>query len=449
MESLRVERLPYYNDSSIIFECLRNYNMPVFIDSASPYCKQGRYDILSAEPFLVLKRECAISRNSLKFHNTDNFFVQVKKAISSNFPEVENSIFPFSGGAIGYFGYDLGREVETLVDKVSGQRLIPDGLVGLYGWGVIVDHDMQKTYLVSHGFADTVFLKEVKRKLTAVPISQVSSFQLNGDFGSNYSKSEYADAYHQIKRYINAGDCYQINLSQCYSAEYQGDPWQAYLKLRRAAAAPYSAYIEWDGKAVLSVSPERFLASNQPYIVTSPIKGTIKRGKDAISDGMYASSLTKSEKDRAENLMIVDLMRNDFGRCCEIGSVKVDKLFELQSFNTVHHLVSTISGKLKDDFYCLDAMEACFPGGSITGAPKIRAMEIIDELEFHQRSVYCGSIGYIDCNGNMDTNIAIRTMVCSNNVISCWAGGGIVADSSCEKEYVECMDKIEKLLSVL
>lgn len=444
-----VERLPYSDDSCQIYERLRGYKMPVFLDSASPYSKQGRYDILSAEPFHVLKRGNAVSRNILNQNRKDDFFEEVKKAIQLYFPKMEKSEYPFSGGAVGYFGYDLGREIESLSYTPGKVASLPDGLVGLYSWGIIVDHDKKKTTLVAQPFADSELIKEVKRKISCAPWSTALNFHLNTPFCSNFSKAQYTDAYNRIQRYINGGDCYQINLSQCFSAKYEGDPWQGYLMLRRAAAAPFSAYMELEDGAVLCVSPERFLECRPPAVVTSPIKGTIKRGKSKLEDQRLANTLATSEKDRAENLMIVDLMRNDMGRCCEVGSIKVDILFELQSFETVHHLVSTISGKLKEDLHCFDLLATCFPGGSITGAPKIKAMEIIDELEGHRRSIYCGSVGYISCDGGMDTNIAIRTMVCHDDTISCWTGGGIVSDSTCESEYEECMDKVEKLFIAL
>jgi para-aminobenzoate synthetase component 1 len=263
------------------------------------------------------------------------------------------------------------------------------------------------------------------------------------------SRQQYASAFARAQQYIQAGDCYQINLAQRFSSRFQGDPWQAYRQLREVAAAPFSAYMQHDDMALMSLSPERFLKVDGSTVTTSPIKGTIGRGNDAQSDQQLAKQLLLSEKDRAENLMIVDLLRNDLGKSCKPGSIKVEQLFELQSFETVHHLVSTITGELDSGQHALDLLAACFPGGSITGAPKIRAMEIIEQLEPDRRAVYCGSIGYISYDGQMDTNIAIRTFLCEQHSIHCWAGGGIVADSRCEAEYQECLSKIARFMKNL
>jgi para-aminobenzoate synthetase component 1 len=263
------------------------------------------------------------------------------------------------------------------------------------------------------------------------------------------SRAEYDTAFNTIQGYIQAGDCYQINLAQRFSTDYRGEPWAAYLRLRKAAAAPFSAFIKTADSSLMSLSPERFIQSRNQRVNTAPIKGTIGRGRNRKEDEAMAQQLLNSTKDRAENLMIVDLLRNDLGKSCLPGTIEVDELFELQSFETVHHLVSSISGQLRDGIDPLDLLSSCFPGGSITGAPKIRAMEIIEELEPHRRSAYCGAIGYISCDGQMDTNIAIRSLVCNGQRIHCWAGGGIVADSNADSEYRECMTKIEKLLAVL
>jgi para-aminobenzoate synthetase component 1 len=450
--SLIVEPLLYTLDSTDIYSRLRGLNLAVFIDSASPYSKQGRYDIISAEPLEILTRERAhcIDDSITVNGNKESFFSSVNRAIKHHLQPVSGmKRYPFVAGAIGYFGYNLDREVESMSLHPGCDPDIPDGLVGIYSWAIIVDHLRKETVLVAHPVTDLSLVNDVLQRVLQSCEKEYVDFSLTSNFVSNYSKSEYTRAFDKIKRYIRDGDCYQVNLSQCFTAGHRGDPWRAYLSVRRAAAAPFSAYMEWRGNAVLSVSPERFITCNPPKVLTSPIKGTIRRGKSTAEDRRLASLLENSDKDRAENLMIVDLMRNDISRCCELGSVKVDRLMGLESFNTVHHLVSDISGCLASGFDGVDLLAACFPGGSITGAPKIRAMEIIDELEKHNRSVYCGSIGYIGCDGHMDMNIAIRTMVCSDNKIYCYAGGGIVDDSSCESEYMECTIKIEKLMNAI
>jgi para-aminobenzoate synthetase component I len=229
----------------------------------------------------------------------------------------------------------------------------------------------------------------------------------------------------------------------------QGHSWQAYQKLREISPAPFMSFMNFGDLQVLSGSPERFLQVTGRHVETRPIKGTRPRASDATLDKQYALELQNSSKDRAENLMIVDLLRNDISKNCEIGSVKADTLFQLQSFANVHHLVSFVTGKLRTDKMALDLLRGCFPGGSITGAPKLRAMQIIEELEGHRRGVYCGAIGYIGFDGNMDTNIAIRTAVCTDDEISFYAGGGIVADSELEKEYAETLDKASSMLKTM
>ncbi|MGH6635613.1 MAG: aminodeoxychorismate synthase component I, partial [Gammaproteobacteria bacterium] len=250
-------------------------------------------------------------------------------------------------------------------------------------------------------------------------------------------------------RYIREGDCYQVNLAQRFSARARGDAWLAYRQLRSLNPAPFSAFLSTPSGAVLSSSPERFLHVNKGLVETKPIKGTRPRAVDQGRDRALMEELRHSPKDRAENLMIVDLLRNDLGKTCAIGSIKVPKLFAVESYATVHHLVSTITGRLGLGKHALDLVAGCFPGGSITGAPKLRAMEIIEELEPHRRSAYCGSIGYIGFDGRMDTNIAIRTLVYCEGLIHAWAGGGIVADSDEEAEYQETLDKAAALLKLM
>jgi para-aminobenzoate synthetase component 1 len=271
------------------------------------------------------------------------------------------------------------------------------------------------------------------------------------------SQEQYTEKLSCISSYLQAGDCYQINLAQRFSASYIGDEWQAYQQLRVANHAPFSAFIRLVDSVVMSISPERFLSVNEQVVQTKPIKGTRPRFNDPIQDQQQIESLLNTEKDRAENLMIVDLLRNDLSKHCQPGSVNVPELFKLESFAAVHHLVSTVTGKLKTSSSVMDLLQGAFPGGSITGAPKIRAMQIIDELEPNNRNIYCGSIGYLGILGDMDTNICIRTLLCeksseqSNNqqTIHCWAGGGIVLDSNAKDEYQESLDKVSKILPVL
>jgi para-aminobenzoate synthetase component 1 len=272
---------------------------------------------------------------------------------------------------------------------------------------------------------------------------------VHGKIVSNFTPKSYARAFTAVQNYLHAGDCYQINLAQRFSAAASGDALTAYLRLRSKSPAPYSAFLKLPKTQILCASPERFLRVQNGRLETKPIKGTRPRSSDARQDSQLADELRNHPKDRAENLMIVDLLRSDLGKNCAPGSVNVPKLFEVESYANVHHLVSTVEGTLAEGRDALDVLRDCFPGGSVTGAPKLRAMQIIGELEPHRRGIYCGSIGYVGFDGNMDTNIAIRTLVYSNDEISCWAGGGIVADSEMAAEFQETMDKASAMLELM
>ena len=263
------------------------------------------------------------------------------------------------------------------------------------------------------------------------------------------TREQYGEKFRQVQEYLHSGDCYQVNLAQRFHATYSGDEWQAFLQLNQANRAPFSAFLRLEQGAILSLSPERFILCDNSEIQTRPIKGTLPRLPDPQEDSKQAEKLANSVKDRAENLMIVDLMRNDIGRVAVAGSVKVPELFVVEPFPAVHHLVSTITARLPEQLHASDLLRAAFPGGSITGAPKVRAMEIIDELEPQRRNAWCGSIGYLSFCGNMDTSITIRTLTAINGQIYCSAGGGIVADSQEEAEYQETFDKVNKILRQL
>jgi para-aminobenzoate synthetase component 1 len=266
---------------------------------------------------------------------------------------------------------------------------------------------------------------------------------------ANYTRAAYAEAFRRVQEHIRLGDCYQVNLAQRFRARAEGDAWHAYLRLREINPAPFAAYLDLpDGRIVCS-SPERFLRVRGRHVETKPIKGTRPRSADPARDRALAEELRTSPKDRAENVMIVDLLRNDLGKCCEPGSVRASRLFAIESFASVHQLVSTVEGRLASGRDALDLVAACFPGGSITGAPKVAAMRVIEELEPQRRSIYCGCIGYVGFDGDMDLNIAIRTLVQRGDYAYTWAGGGVVADSNVEAEYQESFDKAAAMLAVL
>lgn len=447
MKNLTIEDLPYFPDSCRVFTCIKKLPFAVFLDSAKPYSVNGRYDIISADPKEI------ITEYSTSYSDNLTYFDKLKGALDKLSCDVKNPLqLPFCGGLIGYLSYDLGKQTEQLPTLAIDDCKSPVAIMGLYTWAIIVDHQEKKTYLVGHPQAEKKLLSRVRQLLESVnPTTHIKKgeFTLSSPFSPTITKQSYANAFDTIKDYIHSGDCYQINLAQRFTAEYQGDSWHAYQALRKVTCAPFSAFLDFGKASILSLSPERFIQVKQRNASTQPIKGTRKRSSDPHEDNLLAKQLLNSPKDQAENLMIVDLLRNDLGKCCEPGSIKVETLFELQSFETVHHLVSTINGTLKSDVTPLALLKACFPGGSITGAPKKRAMEIIEELESHRRSAYCGAIGYIGCDGQMDTNIAIRTLLLSEGRAVCWAGGGIVADSECEEEYQECFSKVEKIMSTL
>jgi para-aminobenzoate synthetase component 1 len=322
--------------------------------------------------------------------------------------------------------------------------------LGLYAWALISDHHEHTSQLVFHPALEHA----ERQRLIALfeqPAAQADvSFKLTAPFAPDINAEQYRQAIERIHAYIQAGDCYQVNFAQRFRGFYLGDPWVAYQALRVACPTPFAGYLALPGgDAVLSLSPERFVRVSQRQVETRPIKGTRPRGRNSAEDAVFADELLASEKDRAENLMIVDLLRNDLGRTCRIGSVKVPELFRLESYPNVHHLVSAITGELADGKDALDLIGGSFPGGSITGAPKIRAMQIIEELEPTRRALYCGSLMYLDVRGEMDSSIAIRSLLAKDGQIACWGGGGIVADSQWEAEYQETFTKVRVLMQTL
>jgi para-aminobenzoate synthetase component I len=445
-----ITELPYFENSCIYFEQLRDLPWAVFLDSCHPNSDKGRYDILSASPITHLEtyqeQTQVTTRGKVTLSQEDPF--SLLKTLLAQYPR-QPSTLPFNGGVLGYFAYDLNKRVETLPDTVVHDITLPQMAVGIYLWAVIVDHVLKKTYLLNppnHALPDDWEMIK-HRLLTLEKTPSQESFYLTSPLTSNLTAAQYQEQFTHIMQHIHQGDVYQINFAQRWQANTQGDPWSFYRILRKHNPAPFAAYLQHPKGAILSCSPERFLTAQEGKITTMPIKGTIARRADPIEDKAAADFLLNSEKNRAENIMIVDLMRNDLGKSCEIGSVNVPECCALQSFTNVHHLVSTVQGQLRKDKHNLDVLRDCFPGGSITGAPKIRAMELIDQYERHQRHIYCGAIGYIDVNGRMDTNIAIRTAVVCDDTLYFWGGGGIVADSIAEAEYQETIDKVKPFLA--
>jgi para-aminobenzoate synthetase component 1 len=436
--------LPYTSNPAEYFSRIRHAPGAVLLDSGWPSADRGRFDLLSAWPTEQLLVQAGESGNAFLQRLRDSLERLGPAELPGDCP------LPFAGGLIGYLAYDFGRRLEPLPAQAVDDLQLPDARLGIYAWALISDHQQSTTHLMFHPTLVDAERQRLVALFTEAPVAAAASFKLTDVFKANLSASDYRDAFERIQAYIQAGDCYQVNFAQRFQADYQGDPWAAYCALRGACPTPFSGYQGLpDGNALLSLSPERFVRVSGRQVETRPIKGTRPRGIDAAEDSAYAEELLASTKDRAENLMIVDLLRNDLGRTCRIGSVKVPELFSLESYPNVHHLVSSVTGELADNKDPLDLIAGSFPGGSITGAPKIRAMQIIDELEPTRRALYCGSLMYLDVRGEMDSSIAIRSLLAKDGQISCWGGGGIVADSDCEAEYQESITKVRVLLETL
>lgn len=451
-----ITELPYAADASQLFARIAHKPWAIWLDSGAAESgmrfPNGRYDIMVADPVITLTTRGDLTEIVSPTGNEisrDDPFSLVRDYLGRQ-PEPQGDL-PFMGGAVGYFGYDLARRVEHLPSTAQDAEHLPEMQVGIYDWAVVVDHQQQRVFLASYGRAPLTrqHWGDLLALFTRTEVMVENEFKITSPVQSNFDESSYAAAFNQIQHYIREGDCYQVNLAQRFSATAEGDAWTAYRQLRRLSPAPFASYMHLPEGQILSASPERFLQVRRGAVETKPIKGTRPRFADPAQDKASADELLSSLKDRAENLMIVDLLRNDIGKNCAPGSVRADRMFELESFANVHHLVSTVTGRLASGHTALHLLRGCFPGGSITGAPKLRSMQIIEELEPHRRGVYCGAIGYIGFDGNMDTNIAIRTAVYSGHTIRFWAGGGIVVDSQADKEYRETLDKAANMLQLL
>ncbi|CAA0118762.1 Aminodeoxychorismate synthase component 1 [Halioglobus japonicus] len=447
-KSVHVEEIPYFHDSCELFERIRDLPRAAFLDSSVPQGSTGRYDILTAQPWTTDVPGLPPGAGEPE---TRQFFHELQLFQNTHYSGIQpvSSDIPFCGGLLGYLGYDAGKGLHNIAGSTSSSPF-PSVQLCAYDWCIVQDHLLQRATLVFQSRVGPRERQDIKARLQQPPRRNAARFELDTTFTSSVSPQQYKTAFDRIQRYIQDGDCYQVNLTRCFSALYSGDPWVAYQTLRQLAAAPFSAYLSLAQDATLMcLSPERFISLHGHRVETSPIKGTRPRHADPQLDESARQDLRASQKDRAENLMIVDLLRNDLGRSCVPGSIHVDRLFDIQSFPTVHHLVSTISGELHSGRDAWDLLRDSFPGGSITGAPKRRAMEVIEELETHERDIYCGSIVYVSADGRMDSNIAIRSLLCDQGVVRCWGGGGIVADSDWQQEYQESYDKVSKFLTAL
>ncbi|MGM0430737.1 MAG: aminodeoxychorismate synthase component I [Pseudomonadota bacterium] len=438
-----------------LFQRCQHESYALLLDSAAQSHENCAYDIIFRQPELVLS--CKAGKLNVSTDGLLGLPPAPKDAAElCRYAEQLNQLsghysgpaeLPFQGGFAGALGYDHGRSLEVIPEFNADTYQSPDAVLAYYSQALIIDRKNNTAWLVA-----PVDRSEELSEFWNLPAKtkKPEAFQLLSDWQSNMNEYQYTDKFNAVQNYLLAGDAYQINLAQRYSARYDGSEWSAYLKLRQTNSAPFSAFMRLRGSAILSLSPERFLLTDsQGQVETKPIKGTRPRFDDTSKDQSSQQALLTSEKDRAENLMIVDLLRNDLSKNCEPGSIETPSLFAIESFPAVHHLVSTVIGKLQPGRTALSLFNGAFPGGSITGAPKIRAMQIIEELEPHRRNIYCGSMGYFSQHGRSDTSITIRTLLAEDGQLYCWAGGGLVADSTAPEEYQETKDKVSRILPVL
>ena len=429
-------------DLASYFPTMARHPFPFLLESAA----SGRHTFLGSNPYAVLVARG--DRLSLWRENREktfraNPFDVIAELLAERKPENDHDL-PLPGGAVGAFGYDLGQHLEKLPRRAVDDLDFPDLVLGFYDRLVFVDHQEQKASIVE--LTDRAEKRAIDPRTYHEAFGGASS---SASPGANFTRDLYLDAVRRAKEYIAAGDIYQVNLSQRFYARVEAGPFEVYSKLREINPAPYSAYLQFGRRAVLSASPEQFLGLRGRSLVTRPIKGTRRRSDDDDEDERLRQELHGSPKDDAELAMIVDLERNDLGRVCEYGSVKVTAPKTLESHPTVHHLVATIEGTLRRGLGAIDVLKATFPGGSVTGAPKIRAMEIIDELEPTRRAFYTGAVGYLGFDGSMNLSIAIRTMLLDGADCFFQAGGGIVADSEPLAEYEETLAKAAALARAL
>jgi len=455
-----------------------------FLDSAATH-PDAQHSFLAADPALVVRSKGAATEigRGAEWTAVPGDALGVARSLLPEPTVPVAGLPPFQGGVAGYIGYDWGAVLERLPRPRYDDLAIPDVVLGLYDWVIAWDHRLGTAWLISTGLPDTGAGRERRsRERMKLVLERLGGRRVSGEAGkqvgspaqpsavpapsypvldiegvekiglhSTFTHRGYLDAVGRVREYIIAGDIFQANISQRFQSPLREAPFELYRRLRRRNPAPFAAYLGFGEMAVLSASPERFLRLDQDrgLVETRPIKGTRPRGLGPMHDAALGRALAESQKDRAENVMIVDLLRNDLSRVCRPGTVRVPELFALEHHPTVHHLVSTVIGELDPAAGAVELIRAAFPGGSITGAPKVRAMEIIAELEPTQRGVYCGSIGYVSATGAMDTSIVIRTYLALRGQIYFQAGGGIVADSDPELEYRETLDKARGLIETL
>lgn len=446
--NFRIKQLDKNYNSLKVFK-LFNYNNNIYLDSAKLDTRLGRYSFIGVN---------VLSTFMSKGHNA---YIDGKKVLGEPFEVLEkltleyrinyDSAIPFVGGFVGYFSYDMGRILESFIDTSDSNIDIPDSIFYLYENIIIFDHENNKTYITALGFIDNsiediynTILEKYSDEETEVELEEK-----NTEFHSNFTKDEYMRAISRMREYIRDGDMYIANMTRNVWCDNYDDSFYIYENLRTINPAPFAAYMDCGDFQIISSSPERFMYVQDRKVYTRPIKGTRPRGQNIEEDNKNREELMNSEKDKSELLMIVDLERNDLSKVCKASSVKVTDLFKIEEYATVFHLVSEIEGELEDGVSSVKCIRECYPGGSITGAPKIRAMEIIEELEGLKRNIYTGCIGYFDLRGNCDFNIAIRTIIKKGNKAYFGVGGGITYESDAEAEWYETIDKAKALMRVL
>ncbi|MDI6734690.1 MAG: aminodeoxychorismate synthase component I [bacterium] len=447
-----------------VFNLFKDTDYPFFLDSGMNKYGLGRYSFIGFEPFLVFKSRhirIEIFEQGKRKQFEDNPYDALRILINQYKLQPISGLPSFIGGAVGYFGYEMRHLIEDVPGKGIDDLDIPDCIFCFYDVILIFDHLKRKAYISSSGFPEINRLREIKAKtrlkemwtrlsrINQEEAHPIPPFPSQEGIIFNFSREQYLKAIRKVKEYIAAGDIYQVNLSQRLTADLFIPEFELYKRLRELSPAPFACFLDLKDVIIAGASPERFLQVEGRNVITRPIKGTRPRGKTKAEDLRLKNELKTSQKDKAELIMIVDLLRNDLGRVCEFGKVSVKELIKLETHPTLFHTVSIIEGKLKKDTDRFDLLKACFPGGSVTGAPKIRAMEIIDELEPTKRHVYTGTIGYLSFTQSMDLNIAIRTFVIKNNKAHFHIGGGIVADSLPEDEYQETLHKGKALIEAL
>jgi len=447
--NVEIRKLAWDRPPESVFAGICDRPGAFFLDSGLSSGGHGRYSIIGFEPFLTFEARAGMIRLRRAAGATEqagDVLAELRKLIARHACAAPAGL-PFAGGAVGYFSYEFGAGLEQVKSSYPEGGDRPEAAFGFHDGLVLFDHVARQVILVANsadGKSPAEIFNRLEHALASSPPSVVAAQNTVTQPplpASDFSKAEYLKAIALAKNYIAAGDIYQVNLTQRFTAPLPCHPYELYLRLRRRSPAPFASYLNLSSFQIVSSSPERFLRIQDGRAETRPIKGTRPRGKTAADDERLRDELLASGKDRAELLMIVDLERNDLGRVCEPGTIHVDEMFKIETHPTVHHLVANVSGRLRADKDALDCLRAMLPGGSITGAPKVRAMQIIDELEKSRRGVYTGSIGYIGFDGGCDFAIAIRTIVCGDGRASYHVGGGIVADSDPEGEYQETLDK--------